>query len=239
LNPAFKFVGDAAQITASGRRDVVNDAIVRLAKNPGPNNAWYVQVLGALCSKIFSEYQLLKNAYAEPQRDDAPLLAWRARNLLELSVWSMFCTKNRENARQLYEDAGRDVGNIYVTFQNWGKATAQDANFLEPLANAEHELSERAASEGIETLDGSYKKVHEAAKECGRELEFKTGFKFLSKFAHPTAMQVLAPPDESKTLMQRDCFFSLGCLYFSGAFFALEKCLLSFAGERGLLEVRQ
>jgi hypothetical protein len=123
------------------------------------------------------------------------------------------------------------VADIFTVFQNWGKATEQDANFLDPLANAKHELSERAASEGIETLDESYKQVHDAAKEGGNELHFRVSFKFLSKFAHPTAMQILAPPDTAKTLMQRDCFLSLGCLYFTGAFSALEGCLLSLAND--------
>jgi hypothetical protein len=48
----------------------------------------------------------------------------------------------------------------------------------------------------------------------------------LSKFAHPTAMQILAPPDEVKAVLQKDCFFSQGCLFFSGAFQALEGQLL-------------
>jgi hypothetical protein len=144
----------------------------------------------------------------------------------------VYCTTNEENARRLYEDAGRDVADILANFHNWGKATAQEASFLYPLANAKDELSERAASEGIETLDGSYKQVHDAARECDY-IHFRVSFKFLSKFAHPTAMQILAPPDTAKTLMQRDCFFSFGCLYFTGAFFALEKCLLALEKDLG------
>jgi hypothetical protein len=101
---------------------------------------------------------------------------------------------------------------------------------LDPLTNAKQELSERAESEGIETLDGSYKQVHDAAKDCN-QTHFKLGFKFLSKFAHPAAMQILAPPDTAKTTMQRDCFFSLGCPYFTGAFFALEECLRSLVDD--------
>jgi hypothetical protein len=85
LSPASKFVDDAAQIGASGRWAALNATIVRLAKNPGSNNAWYVQVLAGPYSNIFSEHLLLKRAHAEEQ-GDASLLAWRARNLLELSV---------------------------------------------------------------------------------------------------------------------------------------------------------
>jgi hypothetical protein len=49
----------------------------------------------------------------------------------------------------------------------------------------------------------------------------------LSKFAHPTAMQILAAPDEVKVSVQEDLFFSQGCLFFTGAFEALEGELLS------------
>lgn len=63
----------------------------------------------------------------------------RARNLLELSVWSLYCAKDRTHARRLYEDAGRDVLGIYSAFEKWGTATV---------------LSSRAAADGTTSLDG-------------------------------------------------------------------------------------
>jgi hypothetical protein len=47
----------------------------------------------------------------------------------------------------------------------------------------------------------------------------------LSKFAHPTAMQILAPRDEERDGKLKDCFFSQGCLFFTGAFVELEKAV--------------
>src|SRR5258708_29492264 len=63
-------------------------------------------------------------------------VAWRARNLLELSVWSTYSAKNGDNARRVYEDAGRDVRGVYDAFIKWGTATAQAADWLDPLATA-------------------------------------------------------------------------------------------------------
>jgi hypothetical protein len=97
------------------------------------------------------------------------------------------------------------------------KATAQDAEWLESLECAKRDLSERAASTGIESLDGPYLEVHKAAKECGFEGQYRVSYKTLSKFAHPTAMLILANPDETKRTLQRDWLFSEGCLYFTGA----------------------
>jgi hypothetical protein len=204
----------------------VNAALTRLAANPGLDNEWYVQILGAFCFKVFSEYLLLKSDYERKQADDASLLAWRARNLLELSVWCIYLSKRRENARRLYEDAGRDALELFNAIETWGKANEQPADWFESTASGKLGLSERAASEGIKTLDGSYK-VHNAAKECGMESHFRLSFKLLSKFAHPTAMQLLAPPNESKAQLQRDYFFSEGCLFFTGAFSVLESLVVS------------
>ena len=52
---------------------------------------------------------------------------------------------------------------------------------------------------------GLIKKVVAAAEDCGIKDYYKFGFKMLSKFAHPTAMHILGPPDDAK---QRDYFFS-------------------------------
>jgi len=226
MNPIFsKHVDDAEGIRTSGRWTAVNAAIERLAANPGADNAWYVQVIGGLCFKAFSEYWQLKNAYADSRAGDASLLAWRARNLLELAIWSTYCSKSRANARALFEDAGRDVHGLYGAFQKWGNATAQDSDWLKIFTSAKQDLFERAASEGIETLEGAYQRVERAAKDCGMEIHFLTVNKMLSKFAHPTAMQILAPPDDARDVMQRDCFFGMGCLYFIGAFNVLESQL--------------
>ena len=227
MNSEFsKLIDEAAQIAASGRWRAVNVALTRLAANPGLDNAWYVQVLGALCFKVFSEYLLLKSDYERKQADNSSLLAWRARNLLELWVWCIYFSKRRENARRLYEDAGRDALELFNAIDTWGKANEQAADWFEPTANEKLSLSERATSEGIATLDGSYKSVHDAARDCGMESHFRLSFKLLSKFAHPTAMQLLAPPNKAKFQLQRDYFFSEGCMFFTGAFAVLESLVV-------------
>jgi hypothetical protein len=47
--------------------------------------------------------------------------------------------------------------------------------------------------------------------------------KMLSKFAHPTAMQILGMADDEKLSLHRDTFYALGCCFFLGAFSALES----------------
>jgi hypothetical protein len=221
-----RLVDEAANISGSGRWAAVNERIEYLAANPGIDNEWWVQLFGSLCFQVFSEYLSLKRAHEE-QRSEASLLAWRARNLLELSVWCLYCSKSRENARRLYEDARRDVLGLFSAFTKWGTATAQDPDWLDLFTGAKQDLSQRAVLDGIASLDGAYKQVSEAARESGIGDHFSLSYRMLSKFAHPTAMQILAPPDEAKDTLQKDCFFGQGCLFFTGAFVALEGQLLS------------
>ncbi len=88
MNPEFaKFVNDAADVKTSGRWSATNAKIERLAAKPGAGNEWHVQLFGSICYQVLSEYHRLQNAYSA-ERENASLLAWRARNLLELSVWA-------------------------------------------------------------------------------------------------------------------------------------------------------
>lgn len=225
MDPEFsRLVEEAASVASSGRWNAVNEQIKLLVSNPGQDNGWWVQVLASLCAQLFSEYLSLKREYEE-NRDEA-VIAWRARNLLELSVWCLFCSKCRANARRLYEDAGRDMMGLFSAFTRWGTTTAQDPEWLNLFSGAKKELGQRAAAEGIPSLDESYKRVDEAAKDAGIGDHFALSNRMLSKFVHPTAMMILAPPDEERAALQRDCFFSQGCLFFAGAFAALESQLL-------------
>jgi hypothetical protein len=223
-----RLIEEAANICGSGRWTAVNAAIERLAANPGAGNAWWVEVFGSLCFQIFSEYLALKRAYEE-KRDKTALLAWRARNLLELSVWCIYCSKSRENARRLYEDARRDVLGLFGAFAKWGTETAQDPEWLDLITGAKQNLSQQAISDGITSLDGPFKAVRDAADEVGIGGQFGVSNKLLSKFAHPSAVRILMAPSAVKDAVQNDVFYSQGCLFFTGAFQAVESQLTQAA----------
>jgi hypothetical protein len=101
MEPEFaQWINDAASIGTSGRWAAANNKIMHLAQNPVAGEEWHLNLLSGLCCEVFAEYLRMRNAYDE-QKGDTPLLAWRARNLLELSVWSTYCAKRKENARHL------------------------------------------------------------------------------------------------------------------------------------------
>jgi hypothetical protein len=76
MDPEFqRLVDAAAEVAATGRWNAVNERIKNLAASPGPDNAPHMQLLGCLCSRLFSEYLLLKRAYGdESERDSITLL---------------------------------------------------------------------------------------------------------------------------------------------------------------------
>ena len=229
MDPVFeRHTSDAASIATSGRWDHLNSRILILAANPGPHESWWVQVFGSLASQVFSEYLMLKNVFGDEHLGRPRLLAWHARSLLELSVWCIHCAKSRDNARRLYEDAGRDVRDILSVFEKWGAATRQPDEWFEPGRNSKQDLLQRAKADGIESLDGPYKEARDAAVDCGIGDHFRVSYRMLSKFAHPTAMQILAPFDRTKNELQVNHFFGLGCMYFTVAVGFLEEVL--FAG---------
>jgi uncharacterized protein DUF5677 len=214
------FINLANQIAASGRWATVKDNLVRLAKS-GTGEEWCTRVFSSLAAQLFLEYLSLKEAHASASTESA-LMAWRSRNLLEISVWCIYCSKSRENARRLFEDAGRDVREMIDEFKKWGAGASMQGDWMEYFNAAERDLSRRAAAAGVDSLDGSYKRVSAAAKNCDLENHFRLLYGFLSKFVHPTAMQILGELEEARIVLQKDVFFSFGCLFFTGGFTALE-----------------
>jgi hypothetical protein len=119
-----KLIDAAADIKSSGRWAAMNERIRRLTARPGVVEVWYVKTFSSLCYQLCSEYLQLEKAHAEMEEKNNSLLAWRARNILELCVWSIYFTKSKENARRIYEDAGRDAIEIMNAFENWGPSRA-------------------------------------------------------------------------------------------------------------------
>jgi hypothetical protein len=215
-------VESAASVATSGRWDALNESVKQWAARGGSKDElWYGQLFAGLCFRVFSEYLALKQAYAEGSaKDDISLLSWRVRNLLELSVWANFCAKDRDSAWQFFKDLGRDANGVLNAFKKWGEATGQSPDWFQPGAEACDEPSNRAAARGVDSIDGRFTDVKKAAAEIGIGDHFNLAYKILSKLAHPTAMLILSSSEFKQ--MQRTWVFGNGCLFFMGAFTALE-----------------
>jgi hypothetical protein len=165
------------------------------------------------------EYHSIKDAYEN--KGSIALLAWRSRNLLELSMWSAYCARSRAHARRVYEDGLRDLHDILDAYQRWSVATGKSA-IHDQFASAKQDLAQRAKILDA-SLEGSYKKVSHAAKECGFKDDFEINYKLCSKFAHQSALRRFVAL-EAEDL--KDYFFATACISFAHAFNSIEGQVL-------------
>jgi hypothetical protein len=129
-------------------------------------------------------------------------VAWLARNLLELLVWSSFCAVSEDNSKHFVLDAVRDVHDAMNVPDDLLSTTF---NFRAARAEA----IEKATEDGFETLDESYTAVSKIAKQAGKGEEFKHINKLLSKFAHPTALSVIERESEANAKLKQK-FYEMG-----------------------------
>lgn len=117
-------------------------------------------------------------------------IAWLARNILELSIWTMYCSESEENAKEFVLDSARDVHDAL---------NVPDGMFSKEFSfrTARRENIERTRQDGFETLDDSYSSVSNIAKSLGKGEEFKYLNKLFSKYAHPTALAIVGRDAET------------------------------------------
>jgi hypothetical protein len=116
---------------------------------------------------------------------------------------------------------GRDANNLLKAFQKWGEATSQSPDWFQQGADARDGLANAANKRGVASVDGQFTNVADAAEEIGIPHHFKLMNKLLSKFAHPTAILILGNSEALR--IQKDSVYANGCLFFVGAFTALEN----------------
>ena len=134
-----------------------------------------------------------------------PAVAWNARNMVELAVWVRYCGKSEKNARHFHEDAFRDLKDIVFTLAQLHKLIGRRYD-LEASAHEKLDLMAKTKL-GLDSLDADYERVSSAAKEVGLSEWYWPTNKFLSKYAHPTAMLVIGIMHQTEKLrdMQSVC----------------------------------
>lgn len=146
-------------------------------------------------------------------KDNLSTLAYLVRNLLELNVWIGYCRMSKSNARRFYEDRWKDGVGLQRALENLVGALPAVPNLSEiqsAMAGFEKTLQQTAATAGISSLDDDYTRVAKAADELGYRAFFVALNTFLSKFAHPTAMMVLASLQDEPSAQLFAFFLAFG-----------------------------
>ncbi len=71
---------------------------------------WNRDVLGCILIRLRTNFAHLAKAHERPY--DSEYIAWAARNLLELAIWSVYATASKENARRLHSDQMVDLAEM-------------------------------------------------------------------------------------------------------------------------------
>jgi hypothetical protein len=116
-------------------------------------------------------------------------VAWISRNLVELTIWTLFCIESPANARRFFDDSARD--SLDKRLFNGG------------LQKEREGLLQEAQTEGANDFDDQPGKVREAARVVGKFEAYCSANKLLSKFAHPTAFLLFTPCEELESFRQK------------------------------------
>jgi hypothetical protein len=139
-----------------------------------------------------------EDLHAANERKSISTVAWLHRNILELWVWTEYCSKSPQHAHEFALDAGRDACDaLEILDTDDARATA------EAVRNT-------ALSRGFTSITRRYTTTSDAAKEIGQKALFTRWNKVMSKFAHPTAIFILGDLGEHETRF-REQFYSVGC----------------------------
>lgn len=170
-----------------------------------------------------TEYDALNHDYKENKYTSRSLLAWRARNLLELNMWARFCCEDDVNAKIFFEEAGKDQLELQEKLEQWGKETNQSPEWFDEREKNKQDIHDQAKKHGITKLNSKFYSLLNISKTIGHDKAYKIHNKILSKFAHPTAMLLFSIESEDKLPRTAYYLFSQGCLFFYDGIARIEK----------------
>lgn len=146
---------------------------------------WQVTVLGGLVRLIQLNRQQLLDAKSP---DALPYVAWLARNLLELLIWTEYCCTSIDNAVRFYEDSMRDMYQWLGLVKNLWEFHNLNTS---PIAELAQQILNCAELQYVDIETQRFLQVRKAAAELDKADWFRFMFGILSTFAHPTAMSVI------------------------------------------------
>ena len=166
-------------------------------------SAWYGDLVLKLMQSVGRVGSDLLSATELPEA--LSTVAWNARNMAEMWIWTKYCGSSKENAWRFHSDALRDSKGIVLSLAQLNKFAGsrweQEQHMDEIL---DHVAQTRL---GLDSIDASYASVSSAAKEMGLSEWYLPTDRFLSKCAHPTAILVIGIMHQTESLrdMQSVC----------------------------------
>jgi hypothetical protein len=152
-----------------------------------PLRLWKWRVIGGLFSLTFEHYDAMMDAY----KRNRPIstLAFHARSLLELLVWTKYALDSDENIRLIDEDALNNAKDIADLLQS--KSVDFD------VKSANEKLVNLAKSSGYKELSRKYQRTDKLPVKQEVTEYYLAANKILSKLAHPSGFTIVGLVGES------------------------------------------
>jgi hypothetical protein len=168
-----------------------------------PEDGWYLNLVTKI---ITSVVRVCSDLAYTIEREALPAAAWNGRNLLELWIWTKYCSASRENAWKFHEDALRDILGLSEMNSRMCEAFGVPDNY----GASSRDKANRVAIEtlGLTSIDSNFTRVLDAAKAVGLEKQYGAINKYLSKLAHPTAGLVVGVMHQDPSFL---CGMQCGC----------------------------
>ncbi len=183
-------------------------------KEPAPEwvcEAWVATLFRGFVESILVNLFELVDGY---EGRSVSSLAYSVRNLLELSVWLRYLNERPADARRFVGDLVRDI-HTFVKLGGQFKLSSEEARAVARMREIVDSIAELAS---IEDATGPYLDLNRDASKFLNDPSITLGFRFLSKFAHPTALSmfVMLSPESQRSLreMLRKEGFELATLCF-------------------------
>lgn len=182
---------DAAALDKAVRKPIVQQGLHKIKIDGEELYKW--RVICGILKLLFEHYDRLIDAKTRsfPQHT----IAYHARCLLELVVWTKFALESDDNIKKIDADSLNDSKDLLNKLKDFSTKSGKPFNLN--FNTYDERLMELAKKEGYEAPTKEYLSLRKVASDVGLLLYYESNNKFLSKIVHPTAFSIVGLANDS------------------------------------------
>lgn len=177
-------VNKANKVYKAIYKAVYEQAIAKQEREPEHLYKW--QVIFGLIALNSGHYADLIHAWNSASKTNVSAIAFHARSILEIMLWSDYAAKSDENIRRIHCDSFNDLHDLFICFKESLKG---GTDIFDPDLAIE-ELNVQKKKYGYSSF-GPYLRVGQLSVNKELSEFYHANMKWLSKLAHPTGMSII------------------------------------------------
>lgn len=135
-------------------------------------------------------------------------VAWLARNLMELQLWTEYCIASEENTTNFRNDLFREMVHLIKIPPSVKDDESVSVKLIREFRT---EMIDIGKDAGFSDIDAGYIRLVDVAKQLNKSNWYLVCNKFFSKYAHTTAISIVIP--EEFNVESRKSFYNFGIEY--------------------------